>query len=492
MLVGRGAPVRDRARPRRAARRGARVPRADRPRLRARGADPQRRPRLGRARGLLRRRRAAVHRRARALRRGAVRPGRDGDRARAAVLPARGRSPTATRSRGLPNRRALDERMEDAVARGAGAGQRPRARSSATSTGSRTSTTASATRPATARSCAAGQALVEAAEAFPGSIDLPARRRRVLRADGGPRRRRRARAGPRRRAPARGQPGGPLTMSCGVACLDDEHRRASDLFRAADAAQYAAKRVGGDKLFVAEPGIPTPPAPAPEPWSRRRFRDAGPAEREALVRYLLASARRRPATARASSPGSRRSPTPSPRPSTRRAGRSRAARRARPRSQTLLGAERRDRYDPDAPDMRFTVHDETYALADYPLTADVMETRRRLRDRGDRRPRADPDERALLAAVGLHRGHGRRGARARRVGVARRALLRPAHARAARRAARAAAAGRRGGRPRRPAPATTPDADVARRRARTPRRSGAGPRPCGARTASTPRRRPGS
>ena len=82
-------------------------------------------------------------------------------------------------------------------------------------------------------------------------------------------------------------PGGPLTFSCGVACLDDEHRRSADLFRAADAAQYAAKRVGGDKLFVAEPGIPTPAIPVPEPWSRRRFRDAGPHEREALVRFLL-------------------------------------------------------------------------------------------------------------------------------------------------------------------------------------------------------------
>ena len=44
-----------------------------------------------------------------------------------------------------------------------------------------------------------------------------------------------------------------------------------------------------------------------------------------------------------------------------------------PDVQTLLGAERRDRYDEGAPDMRFTAHDESYALADYPLTAEVME-----------------------------------------------------------------------------------------------------------------------
>ena len=45
-------------------------------------------------------------------------------------------------------------------------------------------------------------------------------------------------------------PGGPFTLSSGVACLDDDHRRPADLFRAADAAQYAAKRVGGGGHLV--------------------------------------------------------------------------------------------------------------------------------------------------------------------------------------------------------------------------------------------------
>ena len=68
--------------------------------------------------------------------------------------------------------------------------------------------------------------------------------------------------------------------------------------------------------------------------------------------------------------------------------------------QTLLGAERRDRYDDGAPDMRFTAHDETYALADYPLTAEVMEEGGgfaiEAADVG-----ADPDERELLAQWGF-------------------------------------------------------------------------------------------
>jgi hypothetical protein len=66
----------------------------------------------------------------------------------------------------------------------------------------------------------------------------------------------------------------------------------------------------------------------------------------------------------------------------------------------VLGAERRDRYDPDAPDVRFSVQDEQYALADYPLTAAVLE-------RGgsfaieEADETADEHERALLAEWGF-------------------------------------------------------------------------------------------
>ena len=44
-----------------------------------------------------------------------------------------------------------------------------------------------------------------------------------------------------------------------------------------------------------------------------------------------------------------------------------------PDLQTVLGSERRDRFDPDASEVRFSVEDEAYALADYPLTARIME-----------------------------------------------------------------------------------------------------------------------
>jgi hypothetical protein len=194
-------------------------------------------------------------------------------------------------------------------------------------------------------------------------------------------------------------PGGPLTLSCGVACLDEDHRRSADLFRAADAAQYAAKRVGGGKLFVAEPGIPTPAIPAPEPWSRRRFRDAGPQEREALVRYLLelldgdldgaGELARLEAVAGAFAEAydaarwaiSRRPP-------------------GADHVETVLGAERRDRYDPSAPDVRFSVQDEEYQLADYPLTAAVLERGGGFAIEHDD-DAADARERELLAEWGF-------------------------------------------------------------------------------------------
>jgi hypothetical protein len=194
-------------------------------------------------------------------------------------------------------------------------------------------------------------------------------------------------------------PDGPLTVSSGIACLDEEHRRAGDLFRAADAAQYAAKRVGGGKLFVAEPGIPMPSSPAPEAWSRRRFRDAGPQEREALVRFLLelldteldgagGLARLEAVTGAFAEAFDAARWAISRRPA------------GGDEVETLLGAERRDRYDSGAPDVRFTVHDESYALADYPLTADVMERGGGFSIAvGD--TSAEPRERALLTEWGF-------------------------------------------------------------------------------------------
>ncbi len=183
----------------------------------------------------------------------------------------------------LPNRRALDVRLEEAVARaealdgelallfcdldalkevndlhGHAAGDRAL--------------------------IATGAALSAAAEAYPGSFTSRLGGDEfcvLLEGHGADAARALAREAGERLATV---PGGPFAFSCGVAVLDAEHRHAGDLFRAADAAQYAAKRVGGGSVFVAEPGLADP---APEPASRRRFRDARPDDREALVRGVL-------------------------------------------------------------------------------------------------------------------------------------------------------------------------------------------------------------
>jgi hypothetical protein len=69
-----------------------------------------------------------------------------------------------------------------------------------------------------------------------------------------------------------------------------------------------------------------------------------------------------------------------------------------PEVHTVLGSERRDRYDPS--DVRFTVEDEAYALADYPLTAAILERGGGFAiDAADEG--ADARERALLAEWGF-------------------------------------------------------------------------------------------
>jgi hypothetical protein len=163
----------------------------------------------------------------------------------------------------------------------------------------------------------------------------------------------------------------PLTFSCGVACLDGEHRRSADLFRAADAAQYAAKRVGGGKVFVAQPGATVAPSPGGDGWSRRRFRDAGPHEREALAASVLEALDGNLAGAGAAE---RLEHVASAFADAYDAAHwAISCRRAGSRMvETVVGAERRDRYDPDVPDVRFTVEDEEYALDEYPTTARVL------------------------------------------------------------------------------------------------------------------------
>ena len=298
----------------------------------------------------------------------------------------------------LPNRRALDERLDEAVAR-ANAAAGDLALLFCDLDGLKDVNDRSGHDAGDRALMDAGRALSDAAEGFPGSFTSRLGGDEfcvLMEGYGADAARALARDAAHRLAAVAG---GPLTLSSGVACLDEEHRRPADLFRAADAAQYAAKRVGGGKLFVAEPGSPTLASPVPEAWSRRRFRDAGPHEREALVRFVLELldaeldgagelARLEAVTGAFAEAFDAAKWAISSRPP------------GSPDIETLLGAERRDRYDPDAPDIRFSVQDEVYALADYPLTAAIME-------RGGgfalaaTDERADDRERALLVEWGF-------------------------------------------------------------------------------------------
>ena len=298
----------------------------------------------------------------------------------------------------LPNRRALDDRLEEAVARCLATG-RDLSLLFCDLDGLKDVNDRQGHDAGDRALSAAGQALAAAAEGFPGSFTsrLGGDEFCVLMEGYGPDAARAlARDASHRLAAG---PGGPQTFSCGVACLDEDHRRSADLYRAADAAQYAAKRVGGGKLFVAEPGIPTPVTPAPEAWSRRRFRDAGPHEREALVRFLLElldgdlDGAGELARLEAVTGGFAEAFDAAKWAISRR-------RPGAPEVETLLGAERRDRYDPETPDVRFSVEDEAYALSDYPLTAAVMERGGGFAiDAEDEQ--ADGRERALLAEWGF-------------------------------------------------------------------------------------------
>ena len=286
----------------------------------------------------------------------------------------------------LPNRRALDVRLEEAVARaeavdgelallfcdldalkevndlhGHAAGDRAL--------------------------IATGAALSAAAEAYPGSFTSRLGGDEfcvLLEGHGADAARALAREAGERLATA---PGGPFAFSCGVAVLDAEHRHAGDLFRAADAAQYAAKRVGGGSVFVAEPGLADP---APEAASRRRFRDARPDDREALVRGVLDVldgdlaeadvALRLEAVAVAFA-------------GTLDAAKWAISRRA-PGAATVATAFAAERNA-----VRFSVEDEEYPLADYPRTAAILERGGGFVVAADD-VTADPAERALLAEWG--------------------------------------------------------------------------------------------
>jgi diguanylate cyclase (GGDEF)-like protein len=80
--------------------------------------------------------------------------------------------------------------------------------------------------------------------------------------------------------------GPPVSLSAGATSLSEAGPRPADLFRAADAAQYAAKRVGGGRVLVAEQGVPGPDASRPGA-GRRRLRDAHPDEPAPLIAAML-------------------------------------------------------------------------------------------------------------------------------------------------------------------------------------------------------------
>ena len=85
----------------------------------------------------------------------------------------------------------------------------------------------------------------------------------------------------------------PISFSCGAAALQPGARPA-DLFRAADAAQYTAKRAGRGRVVVAGD------APAPAPSAARRARRDRPSDEElAFAARLLATLEATPEAERA-------------------------------------------------------------------------------------------------------------------------------------------------------------------------------------------------
>jgi diguanylate cyclase (GGDEF)-like protein len=84
-----------------------------------------------------------------------------------------------------------------------------------------------------------------------------------------------------------------LTLSCGIASVGGGARRPADLVRAADAAQYTAKRTGRRRVYIAQPQIlggadlraPSPEGPT---QARRRLRDRDSLDLHRLLEDTLA------------------------------------------------------------------------------------------------------------------------------------------------------------------------------------------------------------
>ena len=167
------------------------------------------------------------------------------------------------------------------------------------------------------------EALTQVGGRRPGLARLPRRRRRV-RDRPAPLRRERGRevAESILRRLRSSHP--PVGVSCGVAMLRAGEGRPADLLRAADAAQYAAKRGGRGRVFVAGPerrrrGVRGPArrprAAAARCATRRRSTSAGSSRRSSACWTARSRARRPPSAWAACCAASPRRPTPSAGPS---------------------------------------------------------------------------------------------------------------------------------------------------------------------------------
>src|SRR4051794_29743622 len=80
-----------------------------------------------------------------------------------------------------------------------------------------------------------------------------------------------------------------VTLSCGIASVGLGARRPADLVRAADAAQYTAKRTGRRRVYIAQPQAFGSSAAPPTPGGpRRRMRDRDTVDMHALLEDTLA------------------------------------------------------------------------------------------------------------------------------------------------------------------------------------------------------------
>jgi len=189
----------------------------------------------------------------------------------------------------------------------------------------------------------------------------------------------------------------PLSISSGAAELQHTGQRPADLFRAADAAQYVAKRSGRGRVVVAEAGaVAVAAARAQAAGPRRRLRDAGrspslAARVLALLDGDLADATPRDRLEGVAVAFADAFDASGWAVSVRPAGETYV--------QTVFEGGRRAHRVSGVPSLRFTGSNDVYPLADYPATAAIMERGGSFGLRVDD-PDGDPAEQALLRRAG--------------------------------------------------------------------------------------------